>query len=144
MIYLREFTEKDFTLVINSENELFNKMTEEEFYAHYLDNPLITIHMISDSHTVVGYIVIWLDGDKSQIYSMVIFEPFRRQGIGYTSMMIMEIMLKQKGVHEWSLEVRDSNKSALGLYQKIGFKEVAIRHGYYKNHEDALLMVKII
>lgn len=144
MIYLRGFTEKDFTLVFKTENDVFNQMTESEFRSQYIDDPLISIHMISDSHTVVGYIVIWLDGDKSQIYSMVIFDGFRRQGIAYTAMMIMEIMLKQKGVHEWTLEVRESNTQALGLYRKVGFRKAALRRAYYKNHEDALLMVKII
>lgn len=144
MIYLKAYTEKDYSLVYQTENQLFNQMSDVEFHAHYLDNPLISIHMIEDGYKTVGYIVIWLDEDKSQIYTMVIFEPYRRQGFGYTALMLMEMMLKEKHVHQWSLEVRESNVAAIELYKKIGFKEVTKRYDYYDNHEHALLMLKII
>jgi ribosomal-protein-alanine N-acetyltransferase len=40
-----------------------------------------------------------------------------------------------------TLEVRASNKTAQVLYEKYGFKEVGLRHGYYlDNREDAVIM----
>ena len=42
-----------------------------------------------------------------------------------------------------NLEVRISNQKAIKLYEKCGFKIVAIRKNYYQdNHEDAYLMIK--
>ena len=40
-----------------------------------------------------------------------------------------------------TLEVRESNAPAIGLYQKLGFVEVGRRKNYYeKPREDAILM----
>ena len=40
-----------------------------------------------------------------------------------------------------TLEVRGSNKAAMELYTKLGFREVGRRRGYYsKGGEDAVLM----
>ena len=41
-----------------------------------------------------------------------------------------------------NLEVRVSNVKAIALYQKFGFKNVAVRKRYYSNGEDAYLMIK--
>jgi len=144
MIFLRPYENKDFAVVYEQENTLFHPMKESEFMSMYVEDELVHILMIDDGNQAIGYLIIWLDMDKSQIYSMVIFEPFQRQGNGYVALMLLEIYLKQKGVHEWSLEVRKSNHKALGLYQKMGFKTEATREGYYRDHEDALLMLKII
>ena len=40
-----------------------------------------------------------------------------------------------------TLEVRQSNRAAQKLYEKLGFKGVGYRRGYYSdNQEDALVM----
>ena len=41
-----------------------------------------------------------------------------------------------------NLEVRVSNVKAIALYQKFGFKNVAVRKDTYSNGEDAYLMIK--
>ena len=40
------------------------------------------------------------------------------------------------------LEVRRSNIPAQKLYEKHGFKQIAIRNNYYDNTEDALIYEK--
>ena len=41
------------------------------------------------------------------------------------------------------LEVRRSNETAISLYHKAGFQDIAVRRGYYRdNREDAILMNK--
>ena len=41
------------------------------------------------------------------------------------------------------LEVRESNISAIKLYEKVGFEEINRRKKYYGN-EDAIIMERII
>ena len=39
-------------------------------------------------------------------------------------------------------EFKTSNVKEIALYQKFGFKNVAVRKRYYSNGEDAYLMIK--
>jgi ribosomal-protein-alanine N-acetyltransferase len=40
-----------------------------------------------------------------------------------------------------TLEVRPSNRAALALYERFGFRKVAVRKNYYHNdREDALVL----
>jgi ribosomal-protein-alanine N-acetyltransferase len=45
------------------------------------------------------------------------------------------------------LEVRDSNRRAIRLYQQAGFNEIGLRKGYYpatQGREDAIVMALIL
>lgn len=42
------------------------------------------------------------------------------------------------------LEVHEKNHGAILLYNKLGFKEIAIRKKYYSHKDDAIVMEKII
>ena len=63
---------------------------------------------------------------------------FRRQGI-------MKALLKKlssecrEGQNLW-LELRESNKAALSLYERHGFSKVGHRKAYYSDGENATLM----
>ena len=48
-----------------------------------------------------------------------------------------------RGIREMTLEVRKSNRVAIGMYQSFGFEIVGERKGFYHdNGEDALIMWK--
>lgn len=66
------------------------------------------------------------------------------QGQGYARMM-MDIMLegaKNKKAKMMSLEVRVSNVRAQKLYSGYGFEVAGVRPRYYKDGENALLMIR--
>ncbi|MFP4478188.1 MAG: ribosomal protein S18-alanine N-acetyltransferase [Candidatus Izemoplasmatales bacterium] len=144
MINLRPLDDKDLLDVISNENKHFNKTNFEMFIETYVENPLYEIYGIYESNVLVGYIIIWLDEDKSQIFSMLIKEDYRRQAYAYKALNQLEEILKEKKISEWTLEVRQTNQAAINLYKKVGFKEVSIRKNYYSNNENALLMYKKI
>ncbi|KMQ51105.1 Ribosomal-protein-S18p-alanine acetyltransferase [Chitinispirillum alkaliphilum] len=60
------------------------------------------------------------------------------------SMLISETLKKasQQGVTQATLEVRKSNKAAIGLYEKHGFEFCGIRKAYYNDGEDGIVMVR--
>ncbi|MDP2807773.1 MAG: GNAT family N-acetyltransferase, partial [bacterium] len=64
------------------------------------------------------------------------------KGRGYGAR-ILEMMIedvKKKGCRTASLEVRASNVTAINLYHKYNFKEIAVRKKYYQD-EDALVLL---
>ena len=50
-------------------------------------------------------------------------------------------MKQNENLENITLEVRESNYSAINLYKKFGFNECATRKNYYGS-EDAILMIK--
>lgn len=142
MIKLRAYQDNDLLKVIKLENQSFNQMDIQSFKSYYLDNELIKIIIIENDLNFIGYMIIWQDEDKSQIYSIYILEDYRRKGYAYQAMKLMEASLLKDGVSLVSLEVNVNNHPAVLLYKKIGFEKASVRKNYYHNHEDAYLMVK--
>jgi ribosomal-protein-alanine N-acetyltransferase len=142
MIKLRLLENKDYSFVYDIENNFFNQVNYDDFIKYYVQNTLYTIYIIQWNEERVGYIMIWIDEDKAQIYSMYILEKFRKQGMAYASLQLIKKALMEKGVNVCTLEVRESNFPAISLYKKIGFEIINKRKDYYTNHEDALYMYK--
>jgi ribosomal-protein-alanine N-acetyltransferase len=67
-----------------------------------------------------------------------------RQGVGIGRMLLDRVLADgaRRGCRSATLEVRPSNRRALLLYRSRAFREVAIRRGYYRNGEDALVMLR--
>jgi len=49
--------------------------------------------------------------------------------------------VKNEGASEMYLEVRASNRVAIEMYRKLGFRAGKSLEGYYRDGEDAYLMV---
>ena len=47
---------------------------------------------------------------------------------------------RRRGASFITLEVRARNLAAIALYADFGFRQVAVRKGYYAGREDALIM----
>ncbi|QWC00006.1 ribosomal protein S18-alanine N-acetyltransferase [Mycoplasmatota bacterium] len=144
MIRLELLNKQDYKLVIEYENLFFNSIDESDFITNFIENPLYEAYGIYFNNFFIGYIIIWLDEDKSQLYSMLIKEEYRRKNYGFMALARLEETLRSKRIKEWTLEVRESNLPAISLYTKVGFSKVAVRKNYYKNNEDAWLMYKKI
>jgi ribosomal-protein-alanine N-acetyltransferase len=48
--------------------------------------------------------------------------------------------LRRLGVDKFFLEVKESNKPAISLYEKLGYEKIAERKRYYYGEEAALVM----
>lgn len=88
-----------------------------------------------------GYGEIRTVAGEAQIYNIAIAPEFRKNGIGEALLRHMITWAEESGCGLVTLEVRSSNDAAMGLYKKLGFREVGRRKGYYsKGGEDAVLM----
>ena len=92
---------------------------------------------------LMGYAVLMMVLDEAHLLNISVAKSYQGQGWGrYLLVQMMEIG-REKGGLNMFLEVRPSNRSALGLYESMGFNEMGIRPGYYPAHngrEDAVLM----
>lgn len=94
-----------------------------------------------DPQKVIGYGGLWIILDEAHITNIAISPHYRGRGLGQLLMEDMQALARLKGAVRITLEVRVSNKRALNLYHRLGFKEEGLRKGYYTdNNEDALIM----
>jgi len=91
--------------------------------------------------TVVGYIVARRAADEVEILNIVVAKRRRRRGVGGVLLERALAAARAGGARRAFLEVRESNRAAIGMYQRHHFLAVGRRAMYYKNPgEDALIL----
>jgi ribosomal-protein-alanine N-acetyltransferase len=94
---------------------------------------------------VAGYGVLSVTAGEAHILNLCI-DPGCRS-LGYGERLLDELLYRARSalVREIFLEVRPSNQTALELYRKKGFHQIAARPAYYQadeGREDAAVLVK--
>lgn len=92
---------------------------------------------------VVGYCGVQTVLDEGYITNIAVLEPFRSLGIGKKLVNRLIEYAEEKGLNFITLEVRESNERAIGLYKSFGFEIQGKRRNFYTlPQEDAILMTK--
>lgn len=102
-----------------------------------INNDELHSYFVMEDKDFIGYISIWHDENKAQIESIIVNDKLKGYG-----QLLFKYALDFLNNYIITLEVRVSNKVAIHIYEKYGFKTVTIRRNYYSNNEDALLMLK--
>lgn len=93
---------------------------------------------------LVGFAIVSCVLGEAELLDFVVSPVFQGQGVGSAFMAWLQQWLASTlSAERFFLEVRESNHSAIALYQAAGFAEIGIRHNYYptdKGREDAILM----
>lgn len=137
-------TLEDLEVIEEMEKDLFGSSawSLESYKTDLLDNPYSYYHIIEENGAIVGYCGYFALYENAEILTIGVKKQSQGQGFGK---MMMDLMIDgaiSKGAEVMSLEVRVSNERAIKLYQSYGFETVGIRPRYYKDGENALLMVK--
>ena len=106
------------------------------------DNILLVAEHDSE---IIGYICMYVVLDEGEITNVAVAYSARGGGVGSLIMQEAFVCAAKVGVQRIVLEVRVSNEPAIGLYEKMGFKELGIRKGFYDMpKEDAYIMEYIV
>ena len=134
------------TLEISWSNDSIDK--------HFDNNKSINIEMSLDSNVIgilIGhYLYQSSDLDEFEILHIAILPKFRNRGFALNLMKELEKLLNiNKKSLKIFLEVSASNKFAIKLYEKLGYKAYNERKNYYRsksinapNTQDAILFAK--
>ncbi len=90
-----------------------------------------------------GYFVLLVAAGEGHLLNLSVAAAHQRCGHGSTLLEEATCMARARGAQHLFLEVRPSNGGAKALYSRFGFREVAVRPGYYPAHggrEDALVL----
>lgn len=92
---------------------------------------------------VLGYIGISAIIDEGYITNVAVFPEYRNMGVATTMLEHLFEFAKKQNLAFISLEVRESNYTAISLYEKLGFKTEGKRKNFYTAPtENALIMTK--
>lgn len=98
---------------------------------------------LTDKAELCGFAVFSAVLDEGCLNSIAVCERFRRQHIGEGLISEMTEILRKQGVKTVSLEVRESNAAARGLYEKSGFSCQGVRKNFYREpRENAVIYTK--
>lgn len=92
--------------------------------------------------SVVGYIISWVICDEIHVGNVAVARRARGRGIGRLLLSRALEDASRRGVALATLEARESNATAMRLYERFSFRPVAIRKRYYADTgEDAIVMI---
>lgn len=101
--------------------------------------------VIEQNGQVVGFCILQPVLDEANLLLMAIDPSQQGKGFGYQLLEASIALLKNNPVQIF-LEVRESNISAIKLYEKSDFHQIDLRKNYYPNldgsKEHAIIMVK--
>jgi len=79
---------------------------------------------------------------EGEILNLAVAKGDRRQGEGAALSRQMMNSFAARGVQRVFLEVRESNLGAIAFYQRLGFRQVGRREGYYQQPAEAALILE--
>ena len=124
------------------EKEIFSDPWSEKSLTDTLSGNNSLFLVCEKDGEVAGYVVCYVVYDEAAIANVAVSPKYRRQGIAEAIISELQRRVRQRDCLTVTLEVRVSNTPAISLYEKLGFKTVGTRRGFYsKPREDAYVML---
>jgi ribosomal-protein-alanine N-acetyltransferase len=150
-VTIRGAERSDLGSIVDIERDAFDQPWPYTAFERFLDEPGFLVAVRGGStgrrsrRTVVGYVV----GDVTpnfgrdigHVKDLAVADAARRRGIGRSLLVQSLVALAVAGAAVVKLEVRESNDPARTLYRDVGFDVVRRVPRYYRDGEDALVMI---
>lgn len=139
---IRKLQEQDISKVVELEEKMFGETLGEEMLKSELSNPLVWFRVIEVNDQVIGYIGGYFYDGAGEIINFLIDEDYQKKGYGTQLFNSLMNEAKIASIKQITLEVKKNNVKGINFYTKNKFKQISIRKHYYKDGEDALVMMK--
>jgi dihydroorotate dehydrogenase electron transfer subunit len=138
---VRAMTGEDIEEILAIENDSYPRPWQRQ---HFLDElfsehsfPLVAT---GPEESILGYICLRTLFEEGHVLNVAVDRSHRKKGLGRLLLAKGLEVCRERGAKTVYLEVRTSNKTAISLYERIGFVSTGVRRRYYENGEDAVLM----
>ncbi len=131
MVYsIIRMTDEHIPRIALLESECFSSPWSEDSLREELDNNN-SFFLVAFSDKVLGYIGVQEICGEAYITNVAVFAEFRNFGIGRNLLRSAVNGAESRNCEFISLEVRESNISAISLYESEGFQIAGIRKNFY-------------
>lgn len=143
-VNIRDMDHDDLSMVSDIERRSYEFPWSHGVFRDCLLAGYQCITLVRDKQ-VAGYGVLSVAAGEAHILNLCVETEYRSLGYGERLLDEMLFRARSASVREVFLEVRPSNLTAIDLYRKKGFYQVAARPAYYQSHEgreDAAVLAK--
>lgn len=137
---IRKMTLSDLQEIENTLEAEFDNFWNASILESELKNTLSKYIVAKIETEIVGFAGVIDTLDQFEITNIVVKKKFRNNGIGNALLIELIKLAKTNNKDKIILEVNNTNKPAIKLYEKNGFKNIGFRKKYYNNTDDANIM----
>jgi ribosomal-protein-alanine N-acetyltransferase len=136
---IRRLAYSDLPAVISIERRSFPAPWSLAMFVLELSKPSGICLAAAEGDELLGYLVCSRYDQVWHLMNVAVTPERRRAGIARR--LIARLVEEAGGKLPFTLEVRVSNRAAIAMYERIGFRSAGVRPRYYQdNGEDALIM----
>lgn len=138
-----DVTEKDIKEIVNIERASFPTPWPPYFFTEELNLPISRFYCAKlnehENNMVIGFILSHAILDELHLLNIACHPDYRRRGVA--TALFRHTLEENPQARIVFLEVREGNKPARSLYNKLGFFPIGRRKKYYSDvGEDAIVM----
>lgn len=142
-ITYRRATAEDAAAFAELDGTCFAKGWSENSFVDELEADSCFVAAENEAGRVIGYGGVTYVAGEGEINRIAVDRMYRMRGIAGSILKICMEDAGSRGVADITLEVRESNRSAIVLYKSFGFEVEGRRKNYYREtKENALIMWK--
>jgi [ribosomal protein S18]-alanine N-acetyltransferase len=136
---VRRLAYSDLPAVISIERRSFPAPWSLAMFVLELSKPSGICLVATEGNDLLGYLVCSRYDRVWHLMNVAVVPERRRQGVA--TRLISQLIAEAGDQLPFTLEVRVSNRDAITMYERLGFRSAGVRPRYYHdNGEDALIM----
>lgn len=145
IVIIEEMTLRHMEQIMAIENVSFPTPWSENMFRKELNVSIsrnfVALVESKEGKEIVGYMNYWIYAEESHLNNIAVRSDYRGKGVALKLMTEMIRKSLKEGAVLGTLEVRQSNRAAIGLYEKCGYVVKGIRPNYYDDtKEDGLIL----
>jgi len=146
--YLRRMIHADLTKIMQGELDSYPyPWTLGNFEDCLRNRRMFSCWVFELGEEFAGHLILSTGAGEAHILNICVYPEEQGKGWGRKLLAEAEWIAKQHQAENCILEVRESNKIGIHLYQTEGYNEIGVRKDYYpadKGREDAIVMAKAL
>ena len=141
---IREFILGDQKGIAELERECFSSPWSENAVLESYEADT-SFFVFLENEKILGYAGLQIVLDEGYVTNIAVTKEARGRGIGKALIETLVNFSKEKSLAFISLEVRESNYSAIALYESEGFEKVGLRKKFYTSPtENGIICTKYL
>jgi ribosomal-protein-alanine N-acetyltransferase len=117
----------------------------KHLFSFLLNSPDCLCLAAKDQGRLAGFVIAQaINTSKAQLVTLDIAPAWRRKSLAKRLLLTVHAFFQEHGFRSMVLEVAVNNKSAISLYEKLGYHRLGVQKHYYPDGTDALKMEKTL